>query len=163
MPLLPGKMSYAEVGGTKVDYAPVVDPTTDRSAAEINNAFASAAALTRTSIRFWARFATDNSGDGYLAEANSWDSVWKTNSPSNPIIAHPSTGKYTVTLPTIVKDEQQNDQTLTFLTGWGQVEGDTFYHVQVSVTDGHVLTIHIFDDSNVLADLDDGSFSIFGV
>ena len=43
-------MSYDEAGGTKEDYIPVVDPTTDRSADEVNSVFYVATAMSNTNV-----------------------------------------------------------------------------------------------------------------
>lgn len=45
----PSKPSYSsDFGGTKQDYAPIFDPSTDRSANEINSVFASVAGVAQT-------------------------------------------------------------------------------------------------------------------
>lgn len=163
MSLLPGKYTYSDVGGEKVDYAPIVDPTTDRSSDEVNTVFAASAQMSRTALRFYARFSTNNVGDGYLAEANSWDAVWKGKTGTNPIIANTATGTYTVTLPETILDERNNVQTVSFICGWANFEGDSLLIPQVSVTAGNVLTIHFFNSSGTLTDPDTQSFSVFAI
>ena len=49
MSIQPSKPNYqTDFGGTKVDYAPIFDPSTDRSANEINLVFATTAGLVQT-------------------------------------------------------------------------------------------------------------------
>lgn len=49
MSIQPSKPSYQQdFGGTKVDYAPIFDPSTDRKASEINSVFATTAGLVQT-------------------------------------------------------------------------------------------------------------------
>lgn len=46
---LPNRDTYATYGSSKVDYSPVVDPTTDRSATEVNAVFSQVAAMNMVS------------------------------------------------------------------------------------------------------------------
>jgi len=103
MSLPPDTLSYSDVGGTKLEYSAVVDTSTDRSAAEVNLAFAASAAMTRTSIKAWFTFSVNGSGAPTLV---SWDASWKGGTVTPPTFALIATGKYTITLPATVLDEQ---------------------------------------------------------
>ena len=103
MSLPPDSLSYSDLGGTKTDYTAPVDSSTDRSATEVNAAFAATAAMTRTSIRCWIKFSTNGAGAPTLV---SWDASWKGGTTTPPTIALSATGKYLITFPATVLDEQ---------------------------------------------------------
>jgi len=103
MSLPPDTLSYSDLGGTKIEYSAPVDTSTDRSAAEVNLAFAATAEMTRTSLRTWFKFRVNGSGAPTLV---SWDASWKGGTVTPPTFALIATGKYTVTLPATVLDEQ---------------------------------------------------------
>ena len=94
------------MGDNKKDFFPVEDVSTDRSALEVNTAFAGISMMSHTSVRAWVNFtlgATPQIADGYTA----WDAQWKSATPTLPIIANTGTGIYTVTFPAQVEDDMK--------------------------------------------------------
>ena len=122
MGLPPDSLSYSDLGGTKLDYTAPVDSSTDRSATEVNAAFAATAAMTRTSIRCWLKFSTDGAGAPTLI---SWDASWKGGTTTPPTIALSATGKYLVTLPTTVLDEQAVSHSVNIQAVWSSYSAST--------------------------------------
>ena len=111
MSLPPDTLSYSDLGGTKTEYSAPVDTSTDRSAAEVNLAFAATAAMTRTSTKLWFKFSVSGAGAPTLV---AWDASWKGGTVTPPTIALIATGKYTITLPATVLDEQGTSHSLNF-------------------------------------------------
>ena len=111
MALPPDSLSFSDLGGTKLEYTAPVDTSTDRSANEVNLAFAAAAALTRTAVRSWLKFSINGSGVPTLV---SWDASWKGGTSTPPVPWKISNGKYLITFPTTVLDEQGTSHTINF-------------------------------------------------
>lgn len=102
-PNLPESLSYNELGGTKQDYSPVSDATTDRAANEINLTTAATSAMSRTALRGRVRFTTASTTGGLVL--NGWETVWKGETATLPLLARSTAGVFTITFPTSVVDE----------------------------------------------------------
>jgi hypothetical protein len=147
MSLLPEIVSYSELGGTKSDYSPVVDSSTDRSAAEINKAFAAVSQLSRTSIRAWVKF---HVSDTEVTTLTAWEAVWKSDSATVPVVTGAS-GNWTITWPTTVTDPQGTTHSVNFLAGWGNIAKDTnttaSNSAEVQFSSANVVNIWFANDS----------------
>ncbi len=140
----PDKDSIQTYGGALNDYTPVIDATTDRPAAGANQAYATAAALSQTGIRAWARFTWNASTLTLVNHVEMWSS-----GPGNavPTLAHTATGVSTVTWPTTVNDEILINQpgytsphTLALRAGWGNAQGGTNLP-KITITSANVATV----------------------
>jgi hypothetical protein len=122
MSLPPDSLSYNDLGGTKLEYSAPVDTSTDRSATEVNTAFAATAAMTRTSIRCWLKFSINGAGAPTLV---SWDASWKGGTITPPVITNEATGKFLVTLPATVLDEQAVSHSVNLNVAFASIAGAT--------------------------------------
>lgn len=147
--------SLAGYGGALVDYGAigVVDPTTDRSAANVNQAFADVAAMTHTSGRAWVRF-LGHATLPSLALSDASDAAWGNSAPVLPVVTKGGTGIYVVTWPTTITDELGNSQSVVLRTADASVEGSTPYWTpQCSMTSANVVTVYTFNTSAAANDL----------
>jgi len=97
---LPSTVSYAQLGGDKVDFAPIVDPSTDTPAAVNNAVKLLSAQLSRTSIRARVRFEVV-APDEFTTL--SFQSVWGISpEPTYALTNTPNTNSYLVTFPASV-------------------------------------------------------------
>ena len=144
---LPDADTINSYGGQLSDYGPVVDPSTDRAAADANKAYATVAMGSRMVPRVEVAFA----GHATTPTLTAWEAVWKGATATAPTPAHSSTGVYTITLPTSVNDELAASHSVNLQRAWGQVEGSTAYHVQCTVS-ANVITARIFDMAGVAND-----------
>ena len=125
---LPDVDSIDDYGGVLQNERPVDDPTTQRSAEQVNAAFDSAAGATHTVARAWARVVLG--GAPTLAVTNPNDSVWGVSPAPTP--ANTGTGTYTLTFPATVSDEIGNTHTLNLRWAEFQIEGNVFGFAQGS-------------------------------
>lgn len=90
-------VSFDTLGGLKEDFTAVEDPTTDRSADEVNLAFDTVAMLSQTTMQARVQF---------LAGANptivSHRALWGSSVAIVPLVSHSMTGQYVVTWPASV-------------------------------------------------------------
>ena len=93
-------------GGVRSDAAmPVIDPTTDRSAAGMNSFLLTVAALTRVVPRAYVTITLGGS-PVLVKTRGTYDAVWGTNYV--PLVARIGTGHSQVTFPTTVLDAEWN-------------------------------------------------------
>jgi hypothetical protein len=135
---LPAIDTLDNYGGEKEDYASVEDPTTDRAAADANQAYASVAMMTRTVCRAWLRF----TGDATTPVLLDWDAVWKGSTVTDPVIAQIATGIYTITWPATVQDELGETHTLNLQAASCSTEGNWAF-CSAAVTSANVVTVFI--------------------
>lgn len=95
---MPLPITYTTLGGSKTDYAPVIDSSTDRSATEVNNAFSTIAEISSTAPKFVCKLSCTSSAITLVSYSKFWYSG------TTPTVAKPATGKYTLTLPATVTD-----------------------------------------------------------
>jgi uncharacterized membrane protein len=148
MPLPPESLSYSDLGGTKQEYSYVVDTSTDRSADEVNLAFAATAAMTRTSIRAWVKFSIDGAG---APTVTAWDASWKGGTITPPIISYEESGNYLVTFPATVLDEQGASHAVNLLACWATLQSNT-----AGLTIGYILEPRIATANTVSVWITDG-------
>ena len=146
--------SLSTYGGALVNYAPVVDPTTDRDAAAANQAYASTAAMTHTSPRAFARIVgAASTGALALAGSNPHDSQWGKASPVTPTLSRTALGIVVVTWPATVTDELGVVHNLNFRYAKAWIEGATpFWTPQCTVT-ANTVTINLFSTGFAASDL----------
>lgn len=148
---LPDVDSISAYGGAKADYAPVEDASTDLSADEWNLIAANMAGLTQTAPRAWCAF-VGNASTPTDPGSNVHGAVWGNTAGVKPVVARTGTGTYTITWPTTVSDPLNVSHTLAIRRGWGQAEGSTFYHVQVTPTAANVATVHVGTTGGSMSD-----------
>src|SRR4051812_11244544 len=102
--MLPNSASYSTYGGEKTDYQPVEDPTTDRSADEVDEALADTSAMTRMIPRAFVTFQTNGTTCTVVAH----DAVWGNDVSVAPTVTRIGLGAYDVTWPTTVTDARGN-------------------------------------------------------
>jgi hypothetical protein len=89
-------------GGIRENYAPILNPSTDYDANQIDEANADVAACTRTVSRGRIKLTLASTTPGLIL--NDWETVWKESTDTLPILARSSTGVFTITFPTSVVD-----------------------------------------------------------
>ncbi len=146
---LPAASDFASYGGLKEDFTTIVDPLTDRSAAEVNPAFADTASMTRTCVRAYLQF-TGSTGE---LSPNFHNSVWGSSVGVIPILVYSATGVYLLSFPEEVVDGVGETQSLNLSLGWGAVEGDTLGHVTVTKTGPSTFTVSTFNAAGAANDL----------
>lgn len=145
---LPSKDSFATYGGVKFDFIDVVDPTTDRSATEMNVALASLSMMTRTCPKAIIQI------DGYASGPNViyHESLWGNSSDLTPVVARTTTGTYTITWPSTVTDPLDEDHSLSLKTGWGNCSLAATI-VSVAMTSTNVVTVTTSNAAGSLVDV----------
>ena len=132
---LPDADSLATAGGALRDYSPVIDPTTDRSAAGANAAYANAMAATHTQPRTITRVKWAGAGSPTIL----WhDEVWNNGSNPAPTVQRLGVGQGRIIHANgasggTVVDEiasnlpggNTNPHTLNLQVGWAGLEGAT--------------------------------------
>jgi hypothetical protein len=146
---LPEKLSYDSLGGEKSDYSAIVDSSTDRSAVEVNAAYAAVAMMSRTAPRALVRM-TVSTSDPVIA---SWESVWKAGTATAPTLVRSGAGVYSITFPSSVLDEQGNSHSLNFFGA--QVSSEDFttaWLLAAYATSANSITVYVKNTSGVAAD-----------
>lgn len=147
---LPRSDSLDTYGGIKQDFTPIVDATTDRSADEVNECFASVAGMTQTLTRAYFQFTGASSSS---IVPNFHNAVWGSAIANIPVISRVSTGIFDVVYPTTIEDNLGNLQPVNFVMGSGSVEGDTLGFVTVTKSTPNTLRLHLFDETLAASDL----------
>lgn len=142
----PARDTIATYGGVLVDLFPVTDPTTDRPASGANQAYGSAAALTKTGVKAWVRMTTAGSNPPTLAATGmAHDAAWGNALSYAPTFSRTSTGIFVVTWPTTVNDEVGALYSVNFRAVLAPcAEGSTPFHAQGEIASPNQLTIRIF-------------------
>jgi len=146
--------ALATYGGALANYAPIVDPTTDRDADAANQAYASTAAMTHTATQAWARFVT-SATTPTLAVTNSNDAAWGNSTPYQPAPTRSTTGIFLLTWPTTIIDELGATHTINFRWAEVSIEGAATMSgfARCVVTAPNVVRVHVFDTTFAAADL----------
>jgi hypothetical protein len=145
---------YGMPAGGFADYEiEPTDPTTDWTSGNppnengtggsgANQLIADVAGMTRVSIRCWARFTAGSSP--VLATTNPDDAVWGNAAGVVPVVAHSTTGVWTMTWPTTITDQFGTTRSVNLRRARVSLEGSTLAFVQCSVTSPNVVTIYGF-------------------
>ena len=163
---LPNASSLALYGGAINDYAPVTDPTTDRTSGGTtgvgeNQAYTDVAAMTHCAIRGFAAIVGSATAPA-LAATNQSDGVWGSQPAQQPTIARTGTGVVTATWPTTYVDELGNTQTINLRRGWGNFEGAAG-DISVTITAPNQATINLYNVAGSAADFAGNTYVIFVV
>lgn len=158
---LPAVDSLSTVGGAKENYAPVEDSTTDENAEHRNIYAANATAMTQTLCRAIYRFKGKASSPPDDATASIHFSVWGNDVSVKPTTARTGTGVFTITYPATVDDELGETHSTNLISGWGNAESSTFYHVQVAITSPNVATVYVFDAAGAATDAVGVTIAVF--
>ena len=147
---LPAKDSFSTYGGVKEDFIDVVDPTTDRSAVEVNTAFASLSMLTRTTVKAAVQF------DGYAGVPTvAWhEALWGNTSALKPTVTRNSAGNYTITWAATITDPLDDTQSVVLKSGWANVEaGAGAFFTGVTIVGNNAATLITRNSAGTAADI----------
>jgi hypothetical protein len=171
--MLPKRAAVADYGGLLNDYSPVVDSSTDRTAAGTNPAYTDVAAMTRTAIRTWAQLIVLAAGTAPTLVAN-WE-LWTNGNNAAPVVTRSSAGVLVLTYPVTVEDEIPATRPgftgfvpVSFLGGFGNDRGGTTWNaIKVIPTSANVLTVYFWKFSGGVPTLgdpaSDTTIDVFGV
>lgn len=130
----------ATFGGSKQNYSPIEDPTTDEDAGIRNQYVADVAMMTNATPRGWARF-TASAAPSLVAHNANWGNA----ALYAPAIARTAVGVFTVTLPSSALDALGNTHTTNVRDAWVNHRGTgTPFLVNVVPTSANVLTIYCY-------------------
>lgn len=134
----PSPNNYADFGGTKQDYSTIVNINTDYSADNINTLGACVAGISRVANRGFVRFTA-----GASPSIATWNTGWKSQTPTLPIIVNSSTGVYVITFPASVSDALGNPVNVNFQWAQATIEGTNFNAVtNANVSSANTLIIN---------------------
>ncbi len=158
---LPAKDSFATYGGVKSDFIDVVDPTTDRSATEMNAALAALSMMTRTATRAIVQFESEGGypDDGYVV---SHESVWGNDPSVVPEVYHDAAGEWTITWPETVVDALNDEHDLSFNYAWASIEtGSDAFELAVEITAPNVVKVILMDGATPQDSNGDARITLF--
>lgn len=138
---LPLAMDYAELGGEKEDFEAVTDAETQISAEELNATRCAVAMLSRMCPRALVTF---QYVDGY-AEVLEHEAVWGNAAEDAPEVARNDTGDFTITWPATVEDERGDSHSVNIVRGFGNIESDAGYRVNVARVDATSVDVFVSD------------------
>ena len=141
---LPEIDAFATYGGSKANYAPVEDSTTDVDAAWWNLIAMNVAGMTQTACRAWVAFIGKASSPPDDPASNIHGAVWGNGLSVKPTMARTGTGVYTATWPTTITDELGVSHTVNLRRAWGSISGTTPYEITFTMTSSNVVTIRTF-------------------
>jgi hypothetical protein len=153
---LPDRDTLDVYGGSKENYGPVEDTTTDRDATMANYAYANVAMMSQTATRAYVRFTTAASTPSLvLVDSNA---VWGNGVSYLPALARSGTGVFTVTWPSSVTDvidtvaHGQASHTVNLKGVRIFAEGSTAILAQGKITSANVATVYTFTLGGVAND-----------
>ena len=140
-------------GGVFTDEEPVMNPTTEQSAAFGTRQMEDTAQMTRTSVKAWVLFPTVAAAAPQTPVATAGRSQMGVAGADLPTIAKTATGRYTVTYPASWTDGLGESENIAFLQAGGTVQHlTTFGTVQCTVA-ANVISVAIFDAAGAATDL----------
>lgn len=142
---LPKPLSFEMLGGAKVDYQPIDDPATDRSAEQVNNAFAAIAGMSATAIKAVVRFdGVDTLGPVVIA---GFASVWGAGISQRPSVSRTGTGRYEIAFPAQITSLLGTLEDLNIVVATASVSSINQVDLRAScrVDSPNVLTIQVVD------------------
>ena len=158
---LPNSDSFDQLGGKKINYSQIEDPNTDVDAGQYSQMCFDVAMMTATSPRCWVRF---TGGTSPVLVAH--NSVWGNSAPVTPVIAHTSTGTYTITFPSTVNDglgTPSSTITVNLRVAWDSVDGGLFTQsARAWVTAPNVISVKTYL-SGASDDLSGITINVIGV
>jgi hypothetical protein len=147
---MPDTDTIDDFGGALANYAPVVDPTTDRDGPSMDVALEDVAQMTHTAVRAWVRLVLDSAAP-VLANPNGSDAGWGNSVPPTP--TRTGTGVFKLTWPATVTDALGVVHDVDFVYATAAIEGATFGFVQARVSNANEVTINVADHTGAVADL----------
>ena len=171
-PPLPDVDSLATAGGALKDYSPPIDPTTDRSAAGANTAYANQAAATHTTTRAIARV----KWNGTSAPTILWhDEVWNNGSNPAPTVQRVGVGQMLLIqangasggtvvdeIPSNMPGGGSNPHTLNLQVGWANCEGAP-YMGAVGISSPSTIAMNIYGFVTGGATFQDPASAVFHI
>ena len=147
---LPDTDDYtATFGGSKTNYAPIEDVTTDEDAAVRNAYVADVAMMTATATRGWVRFTASATAPTLVAH----NANWGTGAGVAPTLARTAVGVFTITIPATVTDPLGNTHTVNIRAAWMNSRGgSSFFQGECIPTSANVVTIYIATGAGVASD-----------
>lgn len=142
----------ATFGGSKQNYSPVEDPTTDEDAGVRNQYVADVAMMTNTVPRGWVRFtAAALTGSMVLVAHNA---NWGNAALYTPVLARTSAGQYTITLPASPLDALGGAHTTNVRAAWASHRSATApFFVSSVPTSANVITVYCYNQAGAATDL----------
>lgn len=156
-PVLPDTADLSTFGGTFVNVAPVVDPTTDMDATYQNRINAQLAMLSHTAVRAWARVTIS----GTTPTVADHDAVWGGTPAVAPSVTRDAPGQYTVTWASSYDDLQSTAESHSVLFRTSLV------NVWDTVAPSSVSRVHLGNTVNVIfadntgAAVDPNEFTVY--
>ena len=137
-------------GGSKLDFSPTEDPTTDESAATRNQYVADVAMMTATATRSWAQFvaAATTGGMSVTAHASNWGNAIGV----IPTLSRTSAGIYVITWPASVLDALGVSHSLNYRAAHAQVRDTAAGWLAQAVPATNVVTLYVRNPAGTLTD-----------
>lgn len=169
---LPDVDTLATAGGALKDYSPIIDPSTDRSAAGANSAYADATAATHTTTRAIARVKWVGAGTPTIL----WhDEVWNNGSNPAPTVQRTGVGQMLLIqangasggtvvdeIPSNMPGGGANPHTLNLQVGWANCEGAPFMGAVV-ISSPSTIAMNIYGFVAGGATLQDPASAVFAI
>lgn len=149
--------SIQTYGGPFEDEAPVMNPTTQQSAAQGNEVFRDVAQLTRTGFRAIVAFPTSAGAAGAIDPSSvvAW-SMWGDATAVKPVVEKTATGLYKVTYAPSYPDELGNMEPVSFVFAMASHRADPATikapAPQVATLSANEATVAVFNSSFALDD-----------
>lgn len=142
-------------GGVFSDEKPVENPKTQQAAAFFNRMSEDTAQMTRTSCKARITFVPVATAGPIALDASTIgiNSHWGSGSTQKPAILKNDTGDYTITMPASFTDTVGYIESVAFLDADAGVRGTTLGRAQVYAVASNVISVHVYNSSNALADL----------
>jgi hypothetical protein len=113
-----------------------------------NQLIVDVAGMTRTARRCWARFVAGTSPTIATHDAN-----WGNDSGVKPLVAHGSTGVFTLTWPTTITDKLGVIRSVNLrYPERPNVEGAVLYFAQATMTSPTLMTVYVFNSAGAAND-----------
>lgn len=147
--------TIANYGGPFADRKLVRDPSTQMGSEKGNRLLEDVAQMTRTTPRAMVAFQLATSGSSIDPANVTHTTVWGSGSTPKPTVTRSGAGEYTVTWPSSLDDELGVTESVVFTYACGQpnVRGSTDGRARISAIVSNVVTVKVYDTSNVLSDL----------
>lgn len=145
---LPTSQGLSDLGGIITDYSPVINPSTDLSAAFDTKSRATVAEMSRTASRAFIQFTL-----GTSPTINQWDDNWGNGISYLPVVAHTATGTYTITWPLTIVDALGATISTNFRVALASVNWDgaaTIGILNTKVSSANVVTLKTYSANTLL-------------
>ena len=152
----------ATFGGSKQNYAPVEDITTDEDAATRNQYVADVAMMTATCTRSWVEFLAAATTGGMSVTAH--QAVWGNAIGVIPTLSRTSAGIYVITWPATVTDALGNSHTVNFRAAQAQVRDTAAGWDALCIpTAANIITVYVRNPAGTLTDATGLNIDVFTI